>query len=265
MQWQEKITQGRAARGQGPDRQRRGRDQRSRPAAALRGLGEREDPEERRQSVRGLVLRAASAAPAGVDGGGHGRDRGQGAGIPPAPLRGLLPVPPGDALGLPAEVAGASAVPADARHAGDAGAVDFHRRSGRLSARRGPSRSSRSARRRSRSPGSAAWSSASSGSRGSSPRSTPTSLASSRIARRSTPTPRDRCVTSTAASARRSSSSRRVGRPTRSPICPSCASPSASRSWTRRRSTTPPSRWRTGPTSSARWARTASGSVTSRP
>ena len=47
--------------------------------------------------------------------------------IPAAPLRGLLPVPSGDAVGLPAQVAGAAAVPADARHAGDAGAVDLDR------------------------------------------------------------------------------------------------------------------------------------------
>ena len=132
MEWQEKISQGRAARRQGPDRQRRDRDQRGRPAAALRGPGKREDPEERRQGLRRLVLRAAGAAPAGVDGGGHGRDRGQGARVPAAPLRGLLPVPSGDALGLPAQVAGAAAVPADARHAGDAGAVDLDRGAGRL-------------------------------------------------------------------------------------------------------------------------------------
>ncbi len=124
--------EGRAARRQGPDRQRRDRDQRGRPAAALRGPGQREDPEERRQGLRRLVLRAAGAASAGVDGGGLGRDRGQGARVPAAPLRGLLPVPSGDALGLPAQVAGAAAVPADARHAGDAGPVDLDRRAGRL-------------------------------------------------------------------------------------------------------------------------------------
>ena len=39
------------------------------------------------------------------------------AGVPPWPVRGVLPVPPGNDLGLPAQVAGAPAVPADARHA----------------------------------------------------------------------------------------------------------------------------------------------------
>ncbi len=96
----------------------------------FRGSGQREDPEERCQDLRRLVLRAARAAPAGMDGGGLGRDRGEGARVPAAPLRGLLPVPSGDALGLPAQVAGAAAVPADARHAGDAGAVDLDRRTG---------------------------------------------------------------------------------------------------------------------------------------
>ena len=52
--------------------------------------------------------------------------------IPAAPIRGLLPVPSSDAVGLPAQVAGAAAVPADARHPGDAGPVDFDRSSGRL-------------------------------------------------------------------------------------------------------------------------------------
>ena len=117
-------------------------------------------------------------------------DRGEGPGVSAAPLRGLLSVPSGDAVGLPAEVAGAAAVPADARHAGDAGAVDLHRGAGRLTARRAPSRSSRSVRRRSTSPGSEAWCWASSASRGSWRRSTPTSPASNPTPARSTPTPR---------------------------------------------------------------------------
>ena len=255
--------EGRAARRQGPDRQRRDRDQRGRPAAALPGPGEREDPEERRQGLRRLVLRAAGAAPAGVDGGRYGRDRGQGPRVPAAPLRGLLSVPSRDAVGLPAQVAGPAAVPADARHAGDAGAVDLDRARRTPSARRAPSRSSRSARRRFPSPASGAWCWVSSANRASSPRSTRTSPASRRTPRRSTPTPRGRCGTSTGASAPRSSSSRRAGRPTRSRTCPSCASPSASPSWTRRPSTTPRSRSRIGPTSFARRARTASASATS--
>src|SRR5882762_6033861 len=52
-------------------------------------------------------------------------DRNQGPRIPAAPIRGVLSVPPGDALRLPAQVAVSAAVPADAWHAGDAGAVDF--------------------------------------------------------------------------------------------------------------------------------------------
>ena len=56
------------------------------------------------------------------------------------PLRGLLSVPSRDAVGLPAQMAGAAAVPADARHAGDAGPVDLDRRARTASARRAPSR-----------------------------------------------------------------------------------------------------------------------------
>ena len=103
-------------------------------------LGSEKIRTERRQGLRRLVLRAPRAAPARVDRGGLGRDRGQGARVPAAPLRGLLPVPSGDAVGLPAQVAGAAAVPADARHAGDAGAVDLARGAGRVHARRAPSR-----------------------------------------------------------------------------------------------------------------------------
>jgi predicted AAA+ superfamily ATPase len=61
------------------------------------------------------------------------------------------------------------------------------------------------------------------------------------------------------------SSSRPVGRPTRLRIFPSCASRSVSPSWTRRPSITPRSRSKAGHTSSARRARTASASATSRP
>ena len=59
--------EGRASRRQGPDRQRRNRDQRGRPAAAVPGPGKREDPEERRQSVSatGASNGARSSRPSG--------------------------------------------------------------------------------------------------------------------------------------------------------------------------------------------------------
>lgn len=54
----------------------------------------------------------------------HPCHRSEGARLSARALRGALPVSPGDPLGLPAHVAGAAAAPADARYAGDAGAVD---------------------------------------------------------------------------------------------------------------------------------------------
>jgi predicted AAA+ superfamily ATPase len=139
----------------------------------------------------------------------------------------------------------------------------FQRR--RVSARLERNHSSRLDRRRSRSPDSEASCWVSSESRASSPRSTRTSPASKRTARRSTPIPRDRCETSIGVSALRSYSNHPVGRPIRSRTSPSCASRSASRSWTRHRSTTP--RWllKVGRISSGRRGQTGSESATSRP
>ena len=118
--------EGRAPRGQGPDRQRRERDQRGGPPAACSRTSAAERIRKSvSKSYARLVLRAASATSAGVDGGGSAADGGEGAGVPARPVRGLLSVPPGHALGVPAQVAGAAAVSADARHARDAGAVDF--------------------------------------------------------------------------------------------------------------------------------------------
>ena len=80
-----------------------------------------------------------------------------------------------------------------------------------------------------------------------------------------TPTARPRSATSTGAWGRRCCSSRRAGRWTGWPICPSCASRSGSRPSRPHPSTARRWRWRNAPTSSAGSARTASGSATGRP
>ena len=136
---------------------------------------------------------------------------------------------------------------------------------GRASRRPARSPSSRWAPRRSKCRSSAARCSASSASPGSSRPSTPTSAE-----RRPTPAPwtrirRGACATSTGGWGRRSCSNPPAARSTRWPICPSCASPSASRRWTPPRWTAPRSHWRTSPGSSAARAPTGSGSATSRP
>ena len=53
------------------------------------------------------------------------------------PVRGLLPVPSRDPLGLPSQMAGPAAVPADPWRTGDVRAVDFLRVQGRRTRRHG--------------------------------------------------------------------------------------------------------------------------------
>ena len=70
-------------------------------------------------------FRAPCSAATRVDGGRQRKHRGEGARVSTGSLRNLLPVPPGNALGLPAKVAGIDPVPANPRHARHAGPVDL--------------------------------------------------------------------------------------------------------------------------------------------
>src|SRR6266581_4262730 len=67
-----------------------------------------------------------------MDGGGLGRDRGEGSRVPAGSIRGVLSIPSGDAVGVSAQMAGLAAVPADTGHASDAGPVDLDCRAGCL-------------------------------------------------------------------------------------------------------------------------------------
>jgi len=119
------IQQGGPPRGQGPHRQRRDGDQRGYSPPPVRRCGQRPYSQESFEDVCRLVLRAASATSAGVDGRGQRHDRGEGKRVPAGSVRDLLSLPPGHIVGVSAEMAGAFAVSADARDAGNAGAVDF--------------------------------------------------------------------------------------------------------------------------------------------
>ena len=265
LAWQDKITKVVRRVAKDLARERRNGGERGRPAAPVRPHRRRTIPEEGVQTLRRLVLRATRAASAAVDARRQRRHGVKGARASAGAVRSLLPVPSGHAVGLSAEVERAAAVPADPRYAGDAGPVDLLGPPRRLHEgahgtadhpRLGPARRIRLRRRRAR---------PARRSRACRLPSTPTSPARRRTLGPWTPTARLRSATSTVAWEPRCCSSRRADRWTGWPICPSCASRSASR-----RSRPPPStvrRWpsRNAPTSCAGSARTVFGSAIGRP
>ena len=93
--------------------------------AAVREPWQRPRTQESRQDLRRLVLRALCPPSRRMARRRYRDHRVQGAGVPQEPVRSLLSLSPGDALGLSAQVARARPVPADARRAGDAGTVDL--------------------------------------------------------------------------------------------------------------------------------------------
>ena len=88
-------------------------------------LGDEKRRRKSRQDLRRLVLRADRTASARVAGGGYSNHGGQGARLSAESVRGVLSLPPFDALGLSAEVGRVDPVPTDTRYACNAGAVDF--------------------------------------------------------------------------------------------------------------------------------------------
>ena len=85
------------------------------------------DERIRRRLAKPTRTGASSEPPAfpRMDGRGQRDHRSQGAGVSERAVRGLLPLPPFDALRLPPEMEHTRSVPTDPRCAGDAGAVDF--------------------------------------------------------------------------------------------------------------------------------------------